>query len=188
MTAQYCDQFQVLNGPEDGTIFPITRAPFDIGGNNQCAVAVRMDDAVPDLAAHASAASEGYRIRRADQGELRVNGRSAGFIRSRIIQHGDVLHIGNTQLVLLCATGGLASRSQGLAMQSDGVWAIRWAGRGILSSLKGAWNVLHGMLPRRFPLVGVLFLIAVAVGALRPNIANRILGTVSRAFQWLIDM
>ena len=42
-----------------------------------------------------------------------------------VAKHGDILHVGGTDLVLACGAEGLAGRSRGLRRQSDWLWAIR---------------------------------------------------------------
>ena len=52
------DAFIVVNGPQDGTEFPIMRAPFNIGQDSTCAVNVRLDGAVRGFHATASQVGE----------------------------------------------------------------------------------------------------------------------------------
>lgn len=121
---QVTDQFEVLNGPEDGTQFPVARTPIDIGTDPTCGIALRLDGKVNPHHARLTAVSDGYRVRSLGNGRVRVNGKSAGATRSRIIRSGEILEVGNTQFFLLSASDGLASRSRGLVSESDFAWAV----------------------------------------------------------------
>lgn len=121
----YPDCFIVINGPEDGTEFPIARAPFNIGQDPSCAVNVRLDTTVRPIHARATLVSDGYRIRSKEGVPVYVNGKPAGTIRSRIVRSGGVIQLGHTLLVLECAPDGLAGRSRGIDTANDFVWAAR---------------------------------------------------------------
>ena len=125
--AGFPDTLTVVNGPEDGAEFPITRAPFSIGQDATCAVGLRLDNTIQRVHARATSAADGYRIRGATGAPVYVNGKRAGMARSRILRSGDSLRIGYTDLVLECAPDGLASRSRGLVLESDLVWTLRRA-------------------------------------------------------------
>jgi hypothetical protein len=128
----YPDCFVVANGPEDGTEFPIVRAPFYIGRDPSCAVNIRQDEAVRDFHVLVSAVSDGYRIRRNDDAPVYVNGKRAGMLRSRIVRSDGQIRVGNTLLCLICADDGLASRSHGIDTQGDLGWIIAQGARGLL--------------------------------------------------------
>lgn len=121
---QITDQFEVLNGPEDGTQFPVARTPIDIGTDPSCGIALRLDGTVNPHHARLTAVSDGYRVRSLGSGRVRVNGKSAGAMRSRVIRSGGILEVGNTQFYLQSASDGLASRSRGLVSESDFAWAV----------------------------------------------------------------
>ena len=158
MSAQSApDRLEVVNGPEDGTEFPIARAPFDIGADPGCAVSLRLDRNVRHYHARATVVSDGYRIRRLGPGPVYVNGRRAGVVRSRVIRTGDLVQVGGTQLSLQCAPGGLASRSHGLPTESDIGWALRLLVRGAVRTLRGGLRSLRS-------LFGGFFWPAVAIG------------------------
>jgi len=59
----YPDTFEVIDGPGDGTEYPITRTPVDIGSDPECAVLVQCDPRVHQFHARVTVVSEGYRIR-----------------------------------------------------------------------------------------------------------------------------
>jgi hypothetical protein len=48
-------------------------------------------------------------------------------VRSRVLRHGDVVRLGETDLALACHAGGLAQRSRGVRFEHDAVWALREA-------------------------------------------------------------
>jgi hypothetical protein len=125
----YPDCFIVVNGPEDGTEFPIVRAPFHIGCDPSCAVNIRLDDSVGELHALVTAVSDGYRVRRNDVGAVYVDGKRAGFFRSKIARAGSKIKVGQTLLCVECSPSGLASRSHGVVTQSDAAWALAQSAR-----------------------------------------------------------
>jgi hypothetical protein len=130
------DTLIIINGPEDGTEFPLTRSPLQIGMDSSCVGNIRLDASVQPVHARVSAVSNGYRIR-AIAGKTWVNGKRVGAVRSRILRKGDLLRVGQTSMCLECAPGGLASRSQGIQTESDYVWALR-------QGVSGLWALLRG--------------------------------------------
>lgn len=159
----YPDQFEVVNGPEDGTAFPITRTPVDIGSDPGCAVFLRFDKNVKAFHARVTVVSEGYRIRRKSNAPILVNGKRAGLVWSRIVRSGGIVRVGDTELVLQCAREGLASRSFGLPSESDLGWALRLLFRESMLALRAPRRILLAFLGRFFWLFVVA---AIAVGAL----------------------
>lgn len=162
------DMLEIINGPEDGTEFPINRAPVIVGSDQGCAVNVRLDENVQRFHARLTAVGDGYRVRRIRGGALTVNGKAAGVIRSRVLRHGGVLCVGRTELYLRCAPDGLAKRSRGLPTENDLAWLIRVLGR------KGWDGVLwltnrSGRGSRFWRFLLVVFLAAAAVGYFRPG-------------------
>jgi len=141
-TSGSSDCFVVINGPEDGTEFPLLRAPFYVGEDVSCAVNVRLDRGVRPFHAHVSVVSEGYRIRRTDAAPVYVNGKRTGMLRSRIVRSGGLIQVGNTKLVLECAPDGLASRSHGITTETDLGWVIRQAARGLGRLLRGVLDLV----------------------------------------------
>jgi hypothetical protein len=57
------DTLTVINGPEDGTEFPLTQRSFMAGSNPACAVNVRFDDRVQEIHGRIVAVGDGYRVR-----------------------------------------------------------------------------------------------------------------------------
>lgn len=142
------DSLTVINGPEDGTEFPITQREFLIGRDDTCAVNLRLDTAIRRIHARAFAVADGYRIRSLGREPVYVNGKRASTIRSQIARSGDILRAGHTELVLECSADGLASRSRGISLESDFVWALRrgavQAGRLLRAALRLPGRLLRG--------------------------------------------
>jgi hypothetical protein len=136
ITAQ--DRLEVINGPEDGIDFPLARSPLDLGSAPSCAVQLRLDNRIRPHQVRISAVADGYRVRRMEPGVVRAAGRRVGFIRSRIVRSGEVLQVGNTQLHLHCEPEGLASRSVGLASESDLGWFCRYSATRVFCSARTA--------------------------------------------------
>lgn len=140
------DGLEVINGPEDGTFFPLVRTPAEIGSDARCTVAAGTDPAVLPLHARLTPVADGYRVRKLRGGLVRVNGRSVGRIRSRIVNNGGIIQAGNSLFTLACAPDGLAGRSRGLPTDSDAVWAARE----ILGRIAGVLWLLFRMVRRLF--------------------------------------
>lgn len=166
------DTFEVINGPEDGTEFPMTRSPVDIGGDPSCGIVIQCDRDVQRVHARITVVSEGYRIRKRHGGAVHVDGKRAGKIRSRIVRHGGVLRVGNTELALQCAPDGLASRSHGLPQESDLGWALRLLAQESVGILAVPVRLLRGLL-------GKLFWVILIIGAF--------VGLVAYTKPWLME-
>jgi len=138
------DRLEVVNGPEDGTAYPLTRSPLHIGRAADCDVCLAMDPRLAPRNVLLSAVGDGYRVRWLDGASVSVDGRRAGLIRSRIVRHGGIIAVGHTQLALLCAPDGLASRSFGLPVTSDVVWAMRRVAAFARDALRGLLRLLFG--------------------------------------------
>ena len=159
------DCFVVINGPEDGTEFPIVRAPFYVGCDASCAVNVRLDDGVRHFHALVSVVSDGYRIRRNDEAPVYVNGKRAGMLRSRIVRSGGRIQVGNTLLSVECAPDGLASRSHGIDTQGDLGWVATQIARGVFRLGAGLVRLVtrvFGRLLGSWVGVGALFILLYA--------------------------
>ena len=126
------DMLEVINGPEDGTEFPISRAPVIVGLDLACDVHVRLDETIEEQHARLTAVSDGYRVRKIQGGRLAVDGKRTGVFRSRILRDGGILVVGNTEFCLRCGPNGLAKRSRGLPKESDFFWALRTMGARML--------------------------------------------------------
>ena len=157
MEQGYADALAVINGPEDGAEFALTRSPITIGQAADCAVVVRLDNTVQERHATATAMAGGYRIRSAG-GPVYVSGKRTGSVRSRVLRPGEVLRVGYTEFVLECAPGGLASRSRGLSMESDVIWFLRkllGLFTGVIGSVIGlVFSLLRGI-QRRWTWIAV---------------------------------
>lgn len=137
------DCFVIVNGPEDGTEFPIVRTPFLIGNDSGCTVNIRLDTGVKPFHAHVSVVSDGYRVRRADYRAVLVNGRAVGTLRSRIVRNGGVIQVGQTLIVVDCSPDGLARRSRGIVSESDFGWALRSAARKVSAIARSAGTFFY---------------------------------------------
>jgi len=160
--SSYTDCFVVVNGPEDGTEFPIVRTPARIGRDASCIVNVRLDNAVRSFHALVTVVSDGYRIRRTDAAPVYVNGKRAGMFRSRVIRSSGALQVGNTLLCLECAPDGLASRSHGIVSGSDLGWAAQQAIRTTFLAIRGVTRfiqALFGRLLSNWLLIGALLVL-----------------------------
>ena len=163
MRAGFPDCFVVVNGPEDGTEFPVVRAPFHIGSDVSCAVNVRLDPEVRGVHAQVTVVSDGYRIRRTDEAPVYVDGKRAGIFRSRIVRAGGMVQVGHTLLAVECQPDGLAGRSRGIITESDLAFAVRQGGRGFLHVLR---DLLGGLRKLFGHILGNWIAIAVLIGLL----------------------
>jgi len=66
-------------------------------------------------------------------------------LRSRICRHGGIVQVGQTQLAVQLAEGGLASRSYGMPLESDFGWAVRLLFKGALGTLRRAFRTLRDL-------------------------------------------
>ncbi len=146
--AGQADCFVVVNGPEDGTEFPVVRVPFHIGHDSGCTVTLRLDRGIEDFHALVSVVSDGYRIRKARDKAIFVDGRPAGTLKSRIVRDGGMVQVGQTLLILDCSPDGLARRTRGIASDSDIVWAIHEGATHLWSFLKNAASTLFRIVRR----------------------------------------
>ncbi len=141
------DHLEIVNGPEDGTRFPINRTPMDIGCDGSCGIFVALDPEVKRHHARVTVVSDGYRIRRlGGAGPVYVNGKRVGIIRSRIVRHAGIVRVGDTELCLLAAPEGLASRSYGLPTESDIAWLLRLLGAQVIDFAQWARRTVIGLL------------------------------------------
>jgi type III secretion system (T3SS) inner membrane Yop/YscD-like protein len=138
------DYLAVVNGPEDGSEFPLLRSPFLLGATAECLVRIGTDQSIEDVHAHLSATAEGYRVRSMTRAPVYVDGKRAGRLRSRILRSGESLKAGNTHMIMRCPPQGLASRSKGVALESDLAYTMRAGGRLLLRLVTGLLRmVLH---------------------------------------------
>lgn len=175
------DMLEIINGPEDGTEFPINRAPLIVGSDFSCEINVRLDESVQRYHARLTAVGDGYRVRKIHGGNLAVNGKSAGVIRSRVLREGNILTVGKTEFYLRCAPDGLARRSRGLPVENDVVWTLRVLARKLWD---GAWwiGTLSGGTSRFVRGLAILFVVAIVAGYFRPGIISEIQYFVSQGW------
>ncbi|MCC6795672.1 MAG: hypothetical protein IT366_11195 [Candidatus Hydrogenedentes bacterium] len=163
--AGQADCFVVVNGPEDGAEFPIVRAPFHIGHDGGCAVTLRLDKGIEDFHALVSVVSDGYRIRKARDKAIYVDGYPAGTLRSRIVRDGGMVQIGQTLLILDCSPDGLARRAHGISTDSDIVWAASEGFAHIAKLVKGTarfvFNIVRRIVTSWTAMVAIAFLLYV---------------------------
>lgn len=157
----HSDVFEIVNGPEDGTAFPVVRVPASLGRDARCAVQPRFDQAIELVHARITVVSGGYRIRAAGPSSIYVNNKKAGWIQSRIVRDGGILRTGQTEFMLRTSPEGLAARSMGLPTDSDLGWMIRRLGRGLYMLLRLGFRMLAGF----GSWLKVLFTLALLLGA-----------------------
>lgn len=181
------DMLEIINGPEDGTEFPINRAPLIVGSDFSCEINVRLDEAVQRYHARLTAVGDGYRVRKIHGGNLAVNGKSAGVIRSRVLREGNILTVGKTDFYLRCAPDGLARRSRGLPVENDMVWTLRVMARKVWD---GAWwiGTLSGGTSRFVRGLAILFVLAIVAGYFRPGIISEIQYFVSQGWDSILQL
>jgi hypothetical protein len=150
------DCFIVVNGPEDGTEFPITRSPFYIGADSTCAVNPRLDSAMAEQHGMVSVVSEGYVVRCVKNARIYVDGRKVGALRSRILRPGSYLQVGNTLLCVECVPDGLSSRSRGIGPISDMRFGMRLVFETLWSVLLSLYNLLVALINRSFSFTGIV--------------------------------
>ena len=126
--AGHPDYLVVVNGPEDGAEFPIARSPVYIGRDPQCAINLRLDNAIEPYHARITVVSDGYRVRSIGSAPVFVGKARVGILYSRILRDGELLQVGNTLLALECSPDCLANRSHGLPSESDAAWLLRQTG------------------------------------------------------------
>jgi type III secretion system (T3SS) inner membrane Yop/YscD-like protein len=153
------DLFVVINGPEDGTEFPVVRAPVQIGSGSTCAVNLRLDETIEPFHALATAVAGGYRVVRTGERRVSVNGKRVGRFFARILRPGDVLRVGGTELAVECAGDGLASRTSGLPNVSGVSWALGQVARDAVRGLSRV--LLFGLRLLRSLASNWLFVLAV---------------------------
>ncbi len=182
MSPEFSDRFEIVNGPEDGIDFPITRTPIDVGADPACGIFLSIDKAVRPVHARISVVSGGYRVRSISGAPVLVDGKRSGVVLARIVRSGGMVRIGDTTLCLLCEPDGLADRSLGVPLESNLAWLIRLL-------LRGGWQAC--IWPARLLLASrgvgrrwVLPLLALfAIAALlRPDLAS---GAIAWIRGWL---
>jgi hypothetical protein len=181
------DMLEVINGPEDGTEFPISRAPVIVGMDTGCDVNVRLDETIEDAHARLTAVSDGYRVRKINGGRLGVNGKRVGVFRSRILREGGILEVGNTEFYLRCAPDGLAKRSRGLPAESDVVWMAQALAKRTFSFLRPGGYRRRSGTARLVRRLVILFGGAMLIGYFWPNAMWQVRWYASRLIQFVMD-
>ena len=102
------DCFEVINGPEDGSRFPVFRVPFYIGSAQRCDIILRLDDDIKATHVKLSKAFGGYCVRCCGRASVYVDGRRSGWLRTRVVRPGGVIQVGNTLLRLASAQEEMA--------------------------------------------------------------------------------
>lgn len=169
------DTLEVINGPEDGAAFTITRVPCDIGSDPSCTVNLTTDRAVRPVHARITAAGDGYRVRCTDGAAVRVNGRRAGSLRSRIVRTGGILQVGDTFLCLQCVPGGLASRSHGISTDNDLLWAVRLLLGKLLLLCRIGWRSLRRLFNNTLSMFITALVILVLLSYFFPDLRYRLM-------------
>lgn len=163
------DMLEIVNGPEDGTEFPISRAPVIVGMDLDCEVNVRLDETIERYHARLTVVPDGYRVRKIRGGRLAVGGKRAGVFRSRILREGAILEVGNTEFRLKCAPEGLAKRSRGLPTESDFFWTLRTFGARLFGLLQSGGLRPRTSFGRLVRLLVILFIGAMVLGYFWPG-------------------
>lgn len=161
----HSDCIVVVNGPEDGTEFPVVRSPLTIGSDPSCCVHVRLDPEVREHHADLGVVADGYRIRAAGAASVYVNDRRSGTFRSCIARNGDLIRIGNTLLRIKCAPDGLAGRSRGVVTETDLARAFKSGFGGILHAVGAFLKTVLGVVVSRrgkmLPVLGLVILLMI---------------------------
>ncbi len=165
---QQSDMFLVVNGPEDGTQFPILRGPLHIGSDPACTVHVALDTAVAPLHAQVTVVADGYRVRRAGAGPVYVDDKRVGAIMSRVVRSGGTVRVGDTLLCVECVPHGLAGRSRGMVTENDFVWAARKAVGGLVAGITWAARLVLRTLRRLLKSWKLLTVVVIAILLLSP--------------------
>jgi hypothetical protein len=147
-TAGEIDQIVIVNGPQDGTEFPIIRAPFDLGRDRSCTVHIDLDSSVQPLHARVSAVPKGYRIRNCGAGSVFVDAKRVRSYRSRVVRSRGLVQVGHTLLMVRCAPDGLAARSHHVIGQSDLIWLGQHALHEVFLALRSVCLWLYRLICR----------------------------------------
>lgn len=172
------DCFIAVNGPEDGTEFPVIRSPFMIGTDNACAVNPRLDSTVAEMHAMVSVVSEGYVVRSIKNARVYVDGKRVGTLLSRVIRQGGYIQVGNTLFCLECADDGLSRRSKGVGSISDMRYAAGLVVETLGSIALSLWNLFVAIVNRSFSLTGIVIVGAIVVYIFWDNITGQAGGFV----------
>lgn len=179
---QQTDTFFVVNGPEDGTQFPVLRGPLHIGSDPACTVHVALDTAVAPRHALVTVVADGYRVRRVGRGPVSVDGKRAGAILSRVVRSGGMVQVGDTLLCVECVPHGLAARSHGMVTENNLVWAARKAVGGLVTGITGVGRFVLRTLRRILTSWKLLIVVIALILILSPWVR----GWAWYYLQWLV--
>lgn len=182
----YHDYLEIVNGPEDGVRYLVTNAAVDVGSADDAGIHLRLDPQIDAKHARLSVISNGYRVRQLGGGEVRVNGKRAGLIRSRVLRSGDELRLGQTSLVLVCAPGGYAMRSHGVQVESDLIWACRAAIRHSWTGTKKLARII-GYVGRRIGLLPATIALVITLALVRPDVIRELLRSVLAGIEFVVE-
>lgn len=173
------DSLAVINGPEDGNLFPIAGSPCHIGSDVLCQVQVRLDRTVQAKHVMLTPAHGGYRVRCTAGAPAYADGRRVGRLHSRILLPGSVLQVGHTALLLKCASGGLAERFTGVDLHGDLSWSLRMVAHGLRAGLSNLLTLIADLLAMLRRNWKVVLPIALVVGYFfAPPVRNLILWAI----------
>ncbi|MBN2309989.1 MAG: hypothetical protein JXR94_13525 [Candidatus Hydrogenedentes bacterium] len=168
------DSLHVVNGPEDGLQFALTRAPAHVGSQPGCAVHLTLDAGVCPRHALLTVVSDGYRVRRIDAAPVYVDGKRVGMLRSRVLHPGGLLQVGHTLLCLECAADGLAGRSRGIVSESDFGWALQTGLRKGVALVRGVVRFLVRLPGRAISGWTVVLCVLILIVLISPSLRARV--------------
>lgn len=181
------DLLEIVNGPEDGTEFPISRAPVIVGMDIGCDVNVRLDAQVERFHARLTTVPDGYRVRKIGGGKLLVGGKRVGVFRSRVLRNGTILAVGNTEFCLRCTPEGLAKRSRGVPTESDLFWAVQTFAKRAFDLLRVLVQRPESALVRFLRTLAMLYIGAAVAGYFWPGATAQIRREANRIFGWIMN-
>ncbi len=189
MSAIQTDLLEIVNGPEDGAAFPITRTPAAIGASVDCAVFITFDKSVQPLHARLSVVSGGYRVRAVSSAPVYVNKKRSGAIWARVARPGDIVRVGDTKLCLACAPDGLAKRSIGMPTEGNIAWLFRALFRVFGKGLGLLYRPLYFLLTRVNRLALAVLVALVVLALFRPGYLQLLatfIGNWTRYLLWRV--
>ncbi len=136
------DTIAVINGPEDGNLYPIVKPPCFVGSDISCGVQIRLDRSVQGRHVMLTPANGGYRVRCLTTVPAFVNGRRVGQFHSLVLCPGGELRVGYTTLTLKAPADGLAQRFRGVDLHGDLSWTLRLIGSTTRSAVSGVVSLL----------------------------------------------
>jgi FHA domain len=160
------DALIAVNGPQDGTEFALAGRLVHMGRDAACTVNLSLDNAVLGVHAELSPAGGGYRVRSLCGKPVYIDGKRAGNVKSRIAKSGSLMRVGHTEMILECAADGPASRSVGISLENDFLWALRNMTRRTLAGIAAVARAVARRpinLVRRHPVIFTTIALALAI-------------------------